>query len=208
MQSLIYAPEQYVIPGNIIFRQRGTHWFPGDNCAMGRDHTIYATQPGYVKYYRDPLKHPDRAYIGVVFERNQVLPQPPHAVRRRRLGMLAYQMPSTVTSTVGDLVTGESLGMSGNAGMGAGQPSTIREAPVEARGKVVVKDKRTQEVVKVTPTLRPGYQYRMANWEIGRAAERAKIQVDPFKPGDRFKAWRKTAVRKAKNAERRGMRRR
>ncbi|KAH0363899.1 hypothetical protein KCU89_g18998, partial [Aureobasidium melanogenum] len=43
--------EQYVIPGNIIFRQRGTKWFPGDNCAMGRDHTIYATQPGYVKYY-------------------------------------------------------------------------------------------------------------------------------------------------------------
>lgn len=25
---------QYVVPGNIIFRQRGTLWFPGDNCFM------------------------------------------------------------------------------------------------------------------------------------------------------------------------------
>ena len=25
---------QYVVPGNILFRQRGTHWFPGDGCFM------------------------------------------------------------------------------------------------------------------------------------------------------------------------------
>lgn len=25
---------EYVVPGNILFRQRGTHWFPGDNCFM------------------------------------------------------------------------------------------------------------------------------------------------------------------------------
>ncbi|KAH0288670.1 ribosomal protein L27 [Aureobasidium namibiae CBS 147.97] len=181
--------EQYVIPGNIIFRQRGTKWFPGDNCAMGRDHTIYATQPGYVKYYKDPLKHPKRQYIGVVFERAQVLPQPPHAVRRRRLGMLAHQMetPLLESSLQGDL-------------MASG--SSAQE------GKVVVKDKRTGEVVRATPTLRPGYQYRAANWEIGRAAERAGIRVTPFKPGNRFLAWRKAAVRKAKNAERRGLTRR
>ena len=27
---------EYVVPGNIIFRQRGTLWFPGDNCSMVR----------------------------------------------------------------------------------------------------------------------------------------------------------------------------
>lgn len=176
---------------------------------MGRDHTIYATQPGYVKYYKDPLKHPERQYIGVVFERSQTLPQPPHAVRRRRLGMLAYQMsPESVSQLQGDLVTGAETGLSGNGGKGVGQPSTIRQLPKEQRGKMVVQDRRTGEVVKITPTLRPGYQYRAANWEIGRAAERANVQVQPFKPGNRFLAWRKAAVRKAKNAERRGMRRR
>lgn len=25
---------EYVVPGNIIFKQRGTHWFPGDHCTM------------------------------------------------------------------------------------------------------------------------------------------------------------------------------
>ncbi|KAI4722972.1 ribosomal protein L27 [Aureobasidium sp. EXF-10727] len=198
--------EQYVIPGNIIFRQRGTKWFPGDNCAMGRDHTIYATQPGYVKYYKDPLKHPKRQYIGVVFERAQVLPQPPHAVRRRRLGMLAHQMetPLLEAQLSGDLVSSSQTGLD----LGAASASTIREQPKESRAKVVVKDKRTGEVVRATPTLRPGYQYRAANWEIGRAAERAGVRVAPFKPGNRFLAWRKAAVRKAKNAERRGLTRR
>ena len=37
---------------------------------MGRDHTIYATQAGYVKYYRDPNINPKKQYIGVTFERN------------------------------------------------------------------------------------------------------------------------------------------
>lgn len=201
----MYAVEQYVIPGNIIFRQRGTHWFPGDNCAMGRDHTIYATQPGFVKYYRDPIKHPKRQYIGVVFERKQTLPQPLNAVRRRRLGMLAYQMEESVPETnvlAGDLVTGQETGLAGNAEMGKGMPSTIREAPRVASKTTSSKG----DVVKIAPTLRPGYQYRMANWQIGRAAERAKIEVKPFKPGDRYAAWRKSSARKTRNAERRSIR--
>ena len=51
------------------------------------------------------------------------------------------------------------------------------------------------------------YAYREANWQIGRAAERAKVKVREFVPGDRFRAWRKSAARKAANAERRGLRR-
>ena len=32
-----------VIPGNIIIRQRGTKWHPGDHVGIGKDHTIFAT---------------------------------------------------------------------------------------------------------------------------------------------------------------------
>ncbi len=39
-----------VIGGNIIIRQRGTKWHPGDNVGMGKDHTIYALIPGNVKF--------------------------------------------------------------------------------------------------------------------------------------------------------------
>lgn len=47
---------QYVQPGDIIIRQRGTEWHPGVNVKMGIDHTIYATEPGYVRFYQP---HPD-----------------------------------------------------------------------------------------------------------------------------------------------------
>ena len=91
--------------------------------------------------------------------------------------------------------------------MGNAQPSTIREVPNNERGTVNVKDTHTGQVVGSKLTLRPGYQYRQANWEIGRAAERSKVAmaVKPFKPGDRFAAWRKSATRIANNAARRSM---
>ncbi|KAF8472027.1 ribosomal L27 protein-domain-containing protein [Kalaharituber pfeilii] len=71
--------------GNIIYRQRGTVWYPGENVGMGRDHTIFALSPGYVRYYRDPSQ-PKRKFIGVVFRQSQTLPTPRNAATRRRLG--------------------------------------------------------------------------------------------------------------------------
>lgn len=81
--------DQYVIPGNILYKQRGTIWHPGENTIMGRDHTIHAAVAGYVKYYRDPQRHPKRQYIGVVFNREDKLPYPVSAPRRRKLNLVA-----------------------------------------------------------------------------------------------------------------------
>ena len=39
-----------VIPGNIIIRQRGTKYLPGDNVGLGRDHTIFALVEGKVAF--------------------------------------------------------------------------------------------------------------------------------------------------------------
>ena len=39
-----------VIPGNILIRQRGTTWYPGENVGMGKDHTLFATVEGAVKF--------------------------------------------------------------------------------------------------------------------------------------------------------------
>jgi large subunit ribosomal protein L27 len=41
---------QHVIPGNIIIRQRGTTWHPGDGVGMGVDHTIFAVREGVVTF--------------------------------------------------------------------------------------------------------------------------------------------------------------
>jgi large subunit ribosomal protein L27 len=39
-----------VIPGNIIIRQRGTKVKPGNGVGIGKDHTIFATVEGVVKF--------------------------------------------------------------------------------------------------------------------------------------------------------------
>lgn len=51
-----------------------------------------------------------------------------------------------------------------------------------------------------------GYAYREANWQIGRAAERAGVQVKEFVPGDRWAAWRKSQARIQANVERKRLR--
>ncbi len=54
---------QAAVPGNIIARQRGTTWFPGEGVGMGRDHTIFATVDGRVTF-RKGLK--GRTFISVL----------------------------------------------------------------------------------------------------------------------------------------------
>ena len=41
---------EYVIPGNIIVRQKGTKFHPGANVGIGKDFTIFATTEGYVTF--------------------------------------------------------------------------------------------------------------------------------------------------------------
>ncbi|CAN5532258.1 50S ribosomal protein L27 [soil metagenome] len=41
---------QQVSGGEIIVRQRGTRFRPGDGVGLGRDHTIFAKQPGVVVF--------------------------------------------------------------------------------------------------------------------------------------------------------------
>jgi large subunit ribosomal protein L27 len=45
----VFAGEQ-VSGGEIIVRQRGTVFKPGNGVGIGRDHTIYATRPGRVEF--------------------------------------------------------------------------------------------------------------------------------------------------------------
>jgi len=41
---------EVVIAGNIILRQRGTKWHPGNNVYMGKDYTIHAKADGNVYF--------------------------------------------------------------------------------------------------------------------------------------------------------------
>ena len=46
------ADGQFVLAGNILYRQRGTHIHPGTNVGIGKDDTLYATIDGKVKFER------------------------------------------------------------------------------------------------------------------------------------------------------------
>ena len=46
------ADGQTVSAGSILYRQRGTKVYPGVNVGMGKDHTLFATVSGVVKYER------------------------------------------------------------------------------------------------------------------------------------------------------------
>lgn len=52
-----------VFAGNIVIRQRGTHYHPGENVGMGRDHTLYALIYGKVKFTRKGIKQ--RNYVSI-----------------------------------------------------------------------------------------------------------------------------------------------
>ncbi|MEM7500351.1 MAG: 50S ribosomal protein L27 [Pseudomonadota bacterium] len=52
-----------VVPGNILVRQRGTKWWPGENTGLGKDHTIFAKSGGSVKFHKG-LK--GRTFVSVI----------------------------------------------------------------------------------------------------------------------------------------------
>ena len=187
---------ELVVPGNIIFRQRGTHWFPGENCGMGRDHTIFAKTKGYVRFYRDWVQRSgighgglgggvvgrgmERKFIGIVYEKDEELPRGRGAATRRRVGLIAAPMP---------------------------EPAETQNSPAALPPQPSSLPSKSKPSTSPPMKLKSGYMYRLSNAEIGRTAERENIEskVRPFRPGDRFLAWRKRKARSAANIERRGL---
>jgi large subunit ribosomal protein L27 len=54
---------QSVVAGNILARQRGTKWHPGQNVGMGKDHTLFALSNGRVKF---DTKTKGRVFVSVL----------------------------------------------------------------------------------------------------------------------------------------------
>ena len=53
---------EHVIAGNIIIRQRGTKFHPGNNVGIGKDHTIFATKNGKVAFKKTRI----RTFVSVI----------------------------------------------------------------------------------------------------------------------------------------------
>ena len=59
---------QIVKAGNILVRQRGTVHHPGNNVGLGRDHTLFATADGMVKFNK---KRDNKSYVSIEPVENQ-----------------------------------------------------------------------------------------------------------------------------------------
>ena len=160
---------ELVVPGNIIFRQKGTHWYPGENCGMGRDRTIFAKEKGFVVYYRDRWKNSDgfRKYIGVVFERGMTLPRSAAAPRVRRLGLLGRPRRGDDEVEYEDGREEEKDVVQ--------ESENFREELIKRSGKE--SDKRTVPGagMRIPPSqmrMKRGYMYRESNASIGRIRDR------------------------------------
>ena len=68
---------EVVIPGNIIVRQRGTKFHPGQNVGMGKDHTLFALVDGKVTFTKK------RADVALLTLSRQ--PRPLNSARLRHL---------------------------------------------------------------------------------------------------------------------------
>ena len=53
---------QVVVPGNILVRQRGTEFHPGENVGIGKDHTLFALVDGTVEFCK---KGAGKSYVSV-----------------------------------------------------------------------------------------------------------------------------------------------
>ena len=53
---------EQVLAGNILVRQRGTKTYPGRNVGCGKDHTLFATAEGRVRFHDGKL---GRKYVSV-----------------------------------------------------------------------------------------------------------------------------------------------
>jgi len=52
-----------VVAGNIVVRQRGTKWHPGENVGIGKDHTLFAMSDGIVAFRK---KANGRTFVNVM----------------------------------------------------------------------------------------------------------------------------------------------
>jgi large subunit ribosomal protein L27 len=53
-----------VLAGNILVRQRGTHFHPGRNVGCGKDHTLFAKAAGAVQFVQRGVKK--RKFVEVI----------------------------------------------------------------------------------------------------------------------------------------------
>ncbi len=97
---------QHAIAGNIIVRQRGTRFHPGNNVGMGRDHTLYALIDGFVTFKRG---RKDRTFVHILNEVSETLdaPAPKKAAKPKKQTTPKAAAPAAAPATKTEAPSGK-----------------------------------------------------------------------------------------------------
>lgn len=93
---------EYVKPGAIIVRQKGTRFYPGINTDMGRDFTIFSKVEGFVNFRRMTGHKRDQKYVDILLKNTvkaEELKMPEKAVKAR-VKTTKTKAPAKVSSKV------------------------------------------------------------------------------------------------------------
>lgn len=149
---------------------------------MGRDHTIFAREKGYVTYYKDGENGKKR--IGVVFERGMTLPRGPGSARRRRLGLESREM--TTIASVAEEGEGGLMKREESGRRGLGQVSKRNYMYRETNYEIG----RAAEKANVpVPVWKPGDRFKA--WRLRTAKRERAREKQALKGGKQRKFKRK-----------------
>ncbi|MCA9383693.1 50S ribosomal protein L27 [Candidatus Dojkabacteria bacterium] len=95
------AAGQFVKAGNILVRQRGTVFHAGINTGLGKDHTIFATENGYVSFRNMTGSHRGQKYIDVLTEesKKEVKKEAPKKETTKTVEKKAEKTPAKKTAS-------------------------------------------------------------------------------------------------------------
>lgn len=144
---------QSAIAGNIIVRQRGTKFHPGENVGMGKDFTIYSLVDGTVEFRKKRL---NRTFVSVIPEGEEVATQAAPAKAKKAAPKAAPKQaaPAKDAGKADDLKKIEGVGpkiaeILTNAGLGTFEavskatPEQIGEILAEAGNRYKMHDPTT-----------------------------------------------------------------
>lgn len=118
LTSSLWTQTNMLSPATLSFASAAPNSTPGKMCvlpsshqphltvssqvAMGRDHTIYATVPGFVRFYKEKWMSSQRRYVGIVLNRGEKLPRDEAALGRSRYCGLVNLTPIRSASSALD----------------------------------------------------------------------------------------------------------
>jgi large subunit ribosomal protein L27 len=160
---------QEAIAGNIIVRQRGTKFHPGEHVGMGRDYTLFALRDGVVQF-RTGRK--DRTYVSVLPAYEEVKETPVPPARK------AAPTPPVATAPAPDLA--EAPAAAAIAGVDAATPEVSVTTPTEAPAPKPAKKVKLDDL-KIIEGIGPKIEQLLKEAGISTWALLAETSADKIK---------------------------